>query len=151
MANRSPEQDLIDSFVEVLNNHGDDNIKISELINNNCKSKKTADIEYISESGQLWVIEAKSHDSKDAHNTVHKIFGELLKETGRKRDKECNYAILLPEDGKDFYSRLFQLVNRDKFIGFGELIPVECVFTFGDSVVSTISWQELYDHHQPSN
>jgi len=96
LANRSPEQNLINAFIEALQANDDDNLKISSIINTSCKSRKYADIEYISQSGQHWVIEAKTNDSSDAHNTVHKIFGELLKETGKENRNNCKYGILIP-------------------------------------------------------
>lgn len=74
MANRTPEQDLIDAFVAALHAHDDERLAIGQLRNSNCKAKHHADIEFHSKSGIHWVIEAKSHDSKDKHNTVHKIF-----------------------------------------------------------------------------
>ena len=45
MANRTPEQDLINEFVTHLEQHADDTVKIGSVINTNCKSKKFADIE----------------------------------------------------------------------------------------------------------
>jgi hypothetical protein len=147
LANRSPEQDLISEFVSSLKSHADESICIDSLYNDNCKSRKFADIEFMSKSGQRWAIEAKSNDSKDAHNSVHKIFGELLKETGRDYRDECLIGILIPEDSMSFYSRLFQSINREKFIQFGNLIPIESVFTYGVSDVGKISWEDLYDYH----
>jgi len=91
------------------------------------------------------VIEAKSHDSEDRHNTVHKIFGELLKETGRTNRVDCRHAILIPEDGLDFYSRAFRSIARDKFLGFGALVPIETVFMYGLSGISQCAWECLYD------
>lgn len=149
MANRQPEQDLINAFVESLQNDTNNDICIDTLYNKNCKSKTCADIEFKSKAGLYWVIEAKSNDSTDAYNTVHKIFGELLKETGRTNRAECKYAILIPENAINFYSRLFRCIRREKFIGFGRLIPIDTVFTFGDSRVGKITWVELYDAFKP--
>ncbi|OZA33332.1 MAG: hypothetical protein B7X82_09260 [Hydrogenophilales bacterium 17-64-65] len=129
MANRTPEQDLIDEFVTHLEQHADDSVKIGSIINANCKSKKFADIEFRSKTNLHWVIEAKSDDSKDKHNTVHKILGELLKETGRVNRSNCRHVILIPESAVAFYSRAFQSIDRDKFLGFGKLIPIDTVFT----------------------
>lgn len=145
MANLKPEQDLIDLFVDALRLSTDLEICLDTLYNKNCKSKTYADIEYKSRSGVHWVIEAKSNVSSDAHNTVHKIFGELLKETGRTSRNCFKHAVLIPENSKKFYSRLFQSINREKFIGFGKLIPIDTVFTFGSSGIIQISWVELYD------
>jgi hypothetical protein len=122
---------------------------ISKLINKSCSSKKFADIEYISNDGTKWAIEAKSHDSSDRHNTVHKLFGELLKETGRADRNLYKYGLLIPKDSLDFYSRLFQSINRDKFIGFGELIPVSAVFLYGNSGIERRTWKSMYDAYKP--
>lgn len=147
MANRAPEQNLIDEFVVHLRNHDDDNIRIAELFNSNCRSKKFADIEFESITKLRWVVEAKSDDSKDKHNTVHKIFGELLKETGRTNRAECRHAVLLPESATEFYSRAFQSINREKFLGFGALIPIDTVFLCGSSGIKQLTWAALYDAH----
>ncbi|WP_105172172.1 hypothetical protein [Pseudoalteromonas sp. T1lg24] len=149
MPNRTPEQDLIEQFMAYLQGHEDDDLRISEVINQNCKAKQFADVEFVSISNKHWVIEAKSDDSKDRHNTVHKIFGELLKETGRDNRNNCRYAILIPGSSVQFYSRAFQSINREKFIGFGDLIPVNCVFTCNEHGISKMSWEALYDAYQP--
>jgi len=149
MANRTPEQDLIYQFVTHLEQHADDSVKIKSIININCKSKKFADVEFISESNLHWVIEAKSDDSKDRHNTVHKIFGELLKETGRSNRSDCRHAILIPESAVTFYSRAFQSIDRGKFLDFGKLIPIDTVFTSNESGVKQLTWAYLYDAHKP--
>lgn len=149
MPNRTPEQDLIDQFMNHLQNHESDDLRVSEVINQNCKAKKFADVEFMSVSKLHWVIEAKSDDSNDRYNTVHKIFGELLKETGRDDRANCRHAILIPDNSIQFYSRAFQSINRDKFIGFGRLIPVDCVFTCNTQGINQISWEGLYDAHQP--
>src|SRR5574337_548408 len=125
---RRLEQKLIDAFVDALRNHRNVDPRIDKLCNKNCRSKKFADIEFFSKSGLHWVIEAKSNDSEDKHNTVHKIFGEILKETGRTSRRNCRYALLLPEKGKCFYSKAFQSIARDKFLGFGCLVPIDTVF-----------------------
>ena len=149
MQRNTPEQDLIDGFVKALAKHKDHEIRLEDSINTNCKSKKYADIEYRSVSKRHWVIEAKSNDSGDAHNTVHKLFGELLKGTGKQNRKNVKYGILIPESGILFYSRKFQQIDRKRFIQFGKLIPVESVFTFGKSGVRQIRWVDLYDANQP--
>ena len=148
MVNQAPEQTLINEFVAHLNMHKDERLKIDRPINLNCKSKKCADIEYISKKKIHWVIEAKSHESKDKHNSVHKIFGELLKETGRTNRDNCKFAILIPESAVAFYSRAFQSINRSKFVSFGKLIPIDTIFTSNADGVRELSWQELYDAHE---
>lgn len=149
MTNRKPEQDLIDAFVAALEVHKDERLAIGHLRNSSCKSKNCADIEFHSKSGVHWVIEAKSHDSKDKHNTVHKIFGELLKETGRSDRASCKFAVLIPEEAVYFYSRAFQSIAREKFVAFGDLVPVELVFTFGAAGVVELSWEDLYVAYKP--
>jgi hypothetical protein len=148
MANQAPEQNLINEFIEHMRNQADENLCIDELYNSKCRSKTFADIEFLSKSKLHWVIEAKSNDSKDRHNTVHKIFGELLKETGRANRENCRHAVLIPESAIGFYSRAFQSINREKFIGFGVLIPIDTVFLSGPSGVKQIQWAALYDAHQ---
>lgn len=149
MANQAPEQNLIDEFVGHMRNHADLNLCIDEIYNLKCRSKTFADIEFLSKSKLHWVIEAKSNDSKDKHNTVHKIFGELLKETGRVNREKCRHAVLIPESSIGFYSRAFQSIDREKFLGFGTLIPIDTVFLSGASGVQQITWAALYDSHQP--
>ena len=105
MANRTPEQDLVNEFVQHLHAHLDEAIRIKSLLNSNCKAKKLADVEFKSATGLHWVIEAKSDDSKDKHNTVHKIFGELLKETGRTNRADCRHAIHRSRFRRDVHNR----------------------------------------------
>lgn len=147
---RTPEQDLIDQFVGHLNVHVDDDLKICEIFNHKCKSKTRADVEFRSVSNIHWVIEAKSNDSADQHNTVHKIFGELLKETGRTGRPDFRHAILIPLDSVNFYSRAFQSIKREKYLGFGKLIPIDTVFTSSISGITQLSWEALYDSYSKS-
>ncbi|BCG18121.1 MULTISPECIES: hypothetical protein [Vibrio] len=149
MVQRKPEQDLIDGFVCCLKRAKDPSFRAATIINFSCKAKKYADVEYISEDGTRWVIEAKSHDSSDRHNTVHKLFGELLKETGRPDRGGCLYGLLIPAKSLSFYSRLLQSINRDIFIGFGKLIPISAVFLYGDSRIRILTWESLYDAYKP--
>lgn len=148
MGNRAPEQDLINAFIEHLREHADGDLQIDKLYNAKCRTKLFADIEFLSKSKVHWVIEAKSNDSKDKYNTVHKIFGELLKETGRENRQQCKHAILIPLDSLLFYSRAFQSIDRNKFLGFGNLIPIDTVFLSGPLNVTLITWEALYDAHQ---
>nr|WP_155656811.1 hypothetical protein [Aliivibrio fischeri] len=146
---RTPEQDLIDGFVNCLKRAKNPLFRASQVINSSCKSKKYADIEYISENGTKWAIEAKSHDSSDRHNTVHKLFGELLKETGRENRDGFLFGLLIPIESLNFYSRLLQSINRDKFVGFGNLVPISAVFLYGNSSVKQLTWESLYDAYKP--
>lgn len=71
-------------------------------------SAERADVEF-REGEVYYVLEAKSHQSTDAPNAVHKFFGLILKEVardrrgkvtaGRKKDKErIAYGILVPAE-----------------------------------------------------
>lgn len=145
MSNRAPEQDLINQFMEHLEIHESDDLRVSKEINKNCKSRTYADIEFISASKLHWVIEAKSNDSKDCYNTVHKIFGELLKESGR--DNRDNYVTPYSYQATliQFYSQAFRSIHRSKFNGFGCLIPIDCIFTSDKEGISQIPWEQFYD------
>lgn len=156
MANKTPEKDLVDKFKNLIGY--DVEFSIKHEINFNCKSKNCADIEYLSNSDRYFVIEAKSHHSSDGHNSVHKIFGELLKETGRSRgDKEITYGILIPKDyynkkdGIGFYRKGFNEINRKKYIGFGKLIPISYIFVCSQklSSIDVYTWESFYDGKNP--
>ncbi len=144
MPNRSPEQDLIDAFIAQVETHSNPEYTVKTLHNKKCRAKKFADVEYIAVSGTHWVIEAKSHDSKDKYNTVHKIFGELLKETGKANRANCKYGVLLPAEAEGFYGTAFQSIAREKYIKFGDLVPVSAVFLVGTSGLRVESWASLH-------
>lgn len=93
-------------------------------------------------------IEAKSHHSEDSQNTINKIFGQLLKETGKRkfdREKEC-LAVLFPYErgewegrgkkivkrikGEDYYRRGFSRIEKQVFISFGELVGAKYILSF---------------------
>ena len=145
MSRLTSEKYLIDGFVAALRAHTDPNLRIKELINDNCRARNFADVEFKSESSIHWVIEAKSDRSGDRHNSVHKIFGEILKETGRTNRQDCMHAVLIPTNAVQFYSRKFQCIDRGKFLGFGKLIPIDTVFTCATGVIQQLTWSELYD------
>lgn len=144
MPNRSPEQDLIDTFIGSIGTYSNSEYALKTLLNKSCRARKFADVEFVAVSGIHWVIEAKSHDSKDKYNTVHKIFGELLKETGKANRFQCKYGVLLPEEAQGFYSAAFQSIARDKYIKFGDLVPVSAVFFVGPSGIQVTSWSALH-------
>lgn len=145
MAKRQPEQDLINQFIKIIKTSNPD-IRPIRILNENCRAKKTADIEFETEKFH-WIIEAKSNNSGDAHNSVHKLFGELLKETGRERKGKSNlilkYAILIP-DGS-FYQKKLHLIEREKYMGFGKLIPVDSVFLIEKGNLKRYTWSGFYD------
>lgn len=141
MSNKEWEQELIDEFVKKLKEICSDVI----MCNKKCRSQTFADVEFTFPDGRRWAIEAKSHCSGDAFNTRHKVFGNLLKETGRGNRDNCKMGILIPEDGVDFYQAGFKEIAREKYIGFGLLIPVSWVFTYDDCGVKYTSWTSFYD------
>jgi len=147
--NNSPEKNLVTAFKSAIYACNDIDLKPIQEFNFNCRSKKYADIEFISTSDSHWIIEAKSHKSKDAHNSVHKIFGELLKETGRARNHGLyKFGVLIPIDGRNFYSRLFSVIPKEKFIAFGNIIPVSAIFCLGEGEFVAYDWSSFYDYHE---
>lgn len=138
MSNHNYEQDLLDAYWKLIGEN--ENYK---LINKKCNAKKFSDLEYI-DIGEniLWRIEAKSHMSKDAYNAVHKIFGELLKDTGRPSDegRTVKHGVLLDgrnsenvrKGGEDFFREYFQYIAREKYQKFGSLIPVEKIIIYNN-------------------
>jgi hypothetical protein len=145
MSRLTSEQYLIDGFVTALRAHTDPNLRLNELINDNCRARNFADVEFKSESKIHWVIEAKSDESGDRHNSAHKIFGEILKETGRTNRQDCMHAVLIATNAVHFYSKKFQCIDREKFVGFGNLIPIDTVFTCETGVIQQLTWCGLYD------
>lgn len=143
--NRRPEQDLINLFLEKIEKSGDKAIKPKIINNIHCKSKSQADMDFIAEDGTHWIIEAKSHDSKDKYNTVHKFFGEILKETGRDNREDCCYAMLINEEGEPFYRAAFNKIDKEKFGLFGELIPISAVFVCSSSGYKRLEWLSMHD------
>ena len=117
------------------------------------------------------LIEAKSHHSKDSANTINKIFGQLLKETGKPitnapRRASYDLGILIPQDagewtsgetqhrrgfGVTYYQAGFRRINREPFKRFGEIVNAKYVLAF------SVQWQQLdiytwcgfYDREQP--
>lgn len=138
---------------------GDERFRIKTAINFNCKAKSRADIEYVSESGVHLVVEAKSHHSEDRHNGAHKLFGELLKESGRRRETKSPivYAIALTGDpyagtrGVDFYRGKFAEIDSDVFCAFGVLANCKYVFVAFERPqrVEVYSWTGFYLGQKP--
>lgn len=148
MTNQQHEQDLIDGFVQEIRRIVEKQDRNNLILDNDrCKRKIFADIEFTLPSGQRWAIEAKSNKSKNNYNTVHGLFGDLLKETGRENRENCEFAILIPKDGIDFYYSHFREINRCKFFGFGWLIPVRTIFSYdcASRSIKYTSWENFYD------
>lgn len=150
--NNTPEQNLINGFVTALRLSKDANISIvaRDLINNKCGSKNFADIEYVSDSGIHWVIEAKTAETRNMQNEVHKVFGNLLKETGRNERDKCNYALLIPEESENYFRKGFGRINYKKYINFGKLIPIDTVFFYGRNGITRKTWADLRESQEGS-
>ena len=152
--NRQPERELIIKFQEILFQHEYINTSVRSHSGDN--KANLADIEFLNRNGEYLVLEAKSHDSGDAYNTYHKIFGELLKECGKNNAEREYYkkvlklGILIPEDlgtrgkeGIEFYRNHFRDIP---FTGFGLLVGAKNVFVCSErqSRVSIYSWEGFY-------
>ena len=110
-------------------------------------------------------VEAKSHHSTDSQNTINKIFGQLLKETGKRtidRGTEC-LAILFPSEnaqwidskqktvtripGVDYYRRGFSRINSNVFIDFGVLVGAKYILSYSTSTkaLEIYEWATFLD------
>lgn len=110
-------------------------------------------------------IEAKSHHSTDSQNTINKIFGQLLKETGKRsidRSNEC-LAIVFPAEnaewidnkknrvtkisGVDYYRRGFSRINPNVFKDFGVLVGAEYIISYStcSKVLDIYKWATFLD------
>lgn len=137
----SPEASLVAAFVDIIRNHT--KFGIAKEFNVGSDTNQFADVEYLSKSGEYIVIEAKSNETQDAPNTVHKVFGQLLKECGKHRFRSEYLpvlAVLIPDDipedskapkekGSVYYGRRFRDIPEDKYRAFGELVGIRYVFT----------------------
>lgn len=140
----SHEAPLIQCFGEVIKS--DARFGIKKKINIGNDNASCSDIEYLSNSDEYLIIEAKSHESQDAYNTRHKIFGQLLKEHGKTNPSRMEHSVsialgvLIPKDktssgksntkksGYDFYRDGYSDIPDSMFSGFGELANVKYVF-----------------------
>lgn len=138
------EAPLIRCFGEVIKS--DARFGIKEEINIGNDSDSCSDVEYLSNGNEYLIIEAKSHESKDAYNSRHKIFGQLLKEHGKSSTSRIEHSssialgVLIPKDktsfdksntkksGYDFYRDGYSDIPEIMFSGFGDLAKVKYVF-----------------------
>lgn len=163
----SHEAPLIQCFEKVI--ASDKIFGISRRINIGCDCNTCSDIEYISLTGEYLVIEAKSHESKDAFNTRHKIFGQLLKEHGKASKIRSGHGspitlgVLIPRDetssgksntkksGYDFYREGYLGIPERLFSGFGELVNVKYIFVCSvkSRAVDVYSWSGFHKGDKP--
>lgn len=161
------EAPLIECFKQVIKL--DKKFGISTAINIGGDSGTCSDIEYISNSGEYLVIEAKSHESKDSYNTRHKIFGQLLKEHGKKshirttHGKPITLGVLIPKDetssgksntkksGYNFYRDGYQDIPEVMFSGFGALVNAKYVFvcSIKYKTVDIYTWPGFHKGDKP--
>ncbi|KAF0154226.1 MAG: hypothetical protein FD159_2646 [Syntrophaceae bacterium] len=154
---------LIDFFHSLIKD--DEIFGVEEEINFGANKNNSADVEYLAKNGELIILEAKTHESQDAYNTRHKIFGELLKEHGKQnpyRKKYANsltYGILIPEDapssgksntsekGIEFYRKGFKDIPEALYIKFGLLVNLKYVFVCSveHMTVRVFSWSSFYN------
>jgi hypothetical protein len=163
----SHEAPLIQCFGEVIKSDARFGIKININIGND--SASCSDVEYLSNSDEYLIIEAKSHESKDAYNTRHKIFGQLLKEHGKNSPSRKEHSssialgVLIPKDktssgksntkksGYDFYRDGYSDIPEIMFSGFGELAKVKYVFlcSVKDKTVDVYTWAGFHRGEKP--
>lgn len=161
------EAPLIQCFCDVIGT--DARFGFKRVINLGNDNASCSDIEYLSNGSEYLIVEAKSHESKDAYNTRHKIFGQLLKEHGKKSQSRQEYAVstklglLIPKDkpissksstkksGYDFYRDGFTDIPNDIFSSFGELVKVQYVFVCSvkDKTIDIYSWVGFRGGEQP--
>lgn len=119
--NKKTEQELIDNYKAELEKEGCIDCSIYEPKFNCYSKKKNADIQYVNKNGIEWFIEAKSFKSPDKNNAVHKIFGELLKNTGLEKNcKNVRYGILI--DDFNFLNDHLESIPKEKLKKFAEII-----------------------------
>ena len=148
MPNHSLEQRLVDSFICALRRVQDRDLSIQRIHNSNCKSRTFADLEFIAMSGQRWAIEAKYGAPSNKANEVHKLFGDLLRETGRDHRQNCKIGLLLHGQRENYFRNGVRRISRQKFARFGQLVPVQAVFVLCPlfpPVIKIAAWLEFYD------
>ncbi len=158
----SHEAPLIHKFHEIIKDHPEYGIQVK--VNIGSDTKCHADVEYLAKNGEYLVLEARSHESKDAYNTRHKIFGQLLKEHGKNNTQRSRYlnsltlGILIPEDvpssGKSntnksgicFYRDGYEGIPENLYRQFGLLVKAKYVFacSMSRSTVKVYSWDGFY-------
>ena len=118
------------------------------------------------------LLEAKSNHSTDSANTINKLFGQLLKETGKaSRNKWASSSfclgILVPSDGGewetrngkkkkagsglDYYRVGFSRIPRHIFDAFGGLVNARYVFAYSESLqcLSVFTWSGFRNSEEP--
>ena len=145
MSNIAHEQHLVDGFVSVLQQVRNPDLSIRSIHNKSCRSRTLADVDFTAMSGQRWAIEAKYGAPDNRPNEVHKLFGHLLRETGRSHSEDCKIGLLLHHETERDFRKGVRRICRDKFLRFGCLIPVQAVFVLDLPYVRRKTWMDFYD------
>ena len=145
MPNTQYEQLPIDSFVSALRHVRDRNLPTRHIDNQSCHSRTLADVEFTAISGVRWAIEAKYGAPNNRPNEVHKLFGDLLRETRCDRPENREIGLLLHRATENDFRNGVARIDRQKFIRFGCLIPVAAVFVVSPPDVIRKTWAEFYD------
>lgn len=169
------EADLVNNLKEFLISEG---LVHKEKSHFDGDDDNRADVELALES-DVWTtiglskiyVEAKSHHSTDSQNTINKIFGQLLKETGKRhidKGSEC-LAILFPAEsarwidnkknnitrisGVDYYRRGFSRIDGQTFIDFGVLVGAKYILSYSSEfkILDIYDWASFLDSNvQPT-
>ena len=67
------------------------------------------------------------------------------RETGRDDRQTCNIGLLLHGQTENYFRKGIQRIPRQKFAGFGELVPVRAVFVLSPPIIEIWTWLEFYD------
>ncbi|MGJ0514187.1 MAG: hypothetical protein ACR65O_00380 [Methylomicrobium sp.] len=168
MANKNEiEQELVTEFCSFIEQHGDETFAVDEIHNGSGDTKFYADIELTTTSGELIAIEAKTHETRDAPNTVHKVFGQLLAEHGKTNPQReillPKFGILIPAEtptnphapkscGRSYYQRRFRDIPELKFEQFGQMVNAKYVFVFkrsGPKRLDVYHWMDFHRMRDP--
>lgn len=116
-------------------------------------------------------LEAKSHHSKDAPNTINKAFGQLLKEANKSSAKQQQgencLGLLIPIDGAkwvdsngkpnncgsgiEYYRNGFRRIDATVFAGFGRLVNARYVLAFSvhQQYLEVFDWDAFHAGKPP--
>lgn len=158
---------LVSKFCEFVRSYGNDEFSVTTIHNASGDTNEYADIELTTATGVLVAIEAKTHETRDAPNTVHKVFGQLLAEHGKtnpqRRKASACFGILIPAEkpmnpdapkscGTSYYQRRFRNIPENKFEEFGVLVDAKYVFVFRRTrpqQLDVYGWMDFYRNKKP--
>ncbi len=158
---------LIQEFLKTI--QPDEEYGFEVALSSGRDSKTRADVEYLSNGGDYLVLEAKTNESKDAYNTRHKIFGQLMKEHSKSNSERILHierialGVIIPMDppvsglsntkknGFDFYHAGYRDIPPEIFSEFGKLVKVKYVFvcSLEKRTVHVYDWMGYYYRAAP--